>query len=84
MNMTNWQIRLAQLGACAEALAWCKKFNTGPTGFAEAWEACNDQKHAEWMTWLCMRVIDMYGILAPKDRRMICPADDIYNALMKG
>lgn len=48
MNM-HWIQKLIDMEACAEAVEWCKKFET----FDGAWQAC---ERGDWMLWLCAKL----------------------------
>ena len=42
---TEWLRIIKKMGACEEAVEWCKQFST----FEEAWAKC---EHGDWMLWL--------------------------------
>lgn len=41
----HWTHQLVKLGACNEAVLWCRQFDT----FEEAWLSCHEGR---WMWWL--------------------------------
>ena len=41
----HWTVELERLGACPEAVAWCRDYATPQA----AWDAC---QRGDWMAWL--------------------------------
>lgn len=57
MTPTTYLDRLRALGACSDAVSWCRKHH--PTDLRAAWEDCPDGR---WMLWLLVRLDRRRGV----------------------
>jgi len=48
--MSNWTRGLTLLGACEEAIEWCKKYES----LEDVWQVC---ERGDWMLWLAGRIL---------------------------
>ncbi len=77
-----WQDRLVEMGACAEAIKYARKYSGDASGFRQAWKDIKDKDGQNlWMTWLLMRTVDAYGVMPAATVRRAYPASRVYAAL---
>lgn len=91
---STWHSRLQALGACDAALKYASKFPDTIAGARAAWENCKvvevdpqtgvkKDVAATWMTWLCMRTIDQYGVMEADNFRVINSAETVLLGLVE-